>query len=50
STREKRRKCWEARDQYLTCLDNVGVLKHGRVAFVVCSSENEAYERNCAKS
>ncbi|KAJ3781981.1 hypothetical protein GGU11DRAFT_683060, partial [Lentinula aff. detonsa] len=25
SAREDRRKCWEARDQYFACLDNVGV-------------------------
>ncbi|KAJ3834169.1 hypothetical protein F5878DRAFT_631204 [Lentinula raphanica] len=50
-TREDRKKCWEARDSYFSCLDNAGVLKPGdETKAGACSSENKAYEQNCAKS
>ncbi|KAJ3729943.1 cytochrome oxidase c subunit VIb-domain-containing protein [Lentinula guzmanii] len=53
-TREDRTKCWEARDQYFTCLDSIGVLKPGdelkSAGEGACSKENKAYEQNCAKS
>lgn len=49
STREDRQMCWEARDQYFACLDNVGVVKAGDESGA-CASENKTYEKNCAKS
>ncbi|KAJ4470188.1 cytochrome oxidase c subunit VIb-domain-containing protein [Lentinula aciculospora] len=51
STREDRQKCWESRDLYFACLDGAGVLKPGdEQSQAACSSENKAYERDCAKS
>ncbi|KAH7878125.1 cytochrome oxidase c subunit VIb-domain-containing protein [Lentinula edodes] len=51
STREDRKQCWEARDQYFACLDSVGILKPGdEKTSVACSSKNKAYEQKCAKS
>ncbi|KIK60244.1 hypothetical protein GYMLUDRAFT_43983 [Collybiopsis luxurians FD-317 M1] len=51
STREDRQKCWEARDRYFACLDSVGVVKAGEEqSSGACGSENQAYEKNCARS
>ncbi|THV00546.1 hypothetical protein K435DRAFT_827968 [Dendrothele bispora CBS 962.96] len=52
-TRQDRQKCWESRDAYFSCLDNVGVVKAGdekSKGSNVCASEGKGYEENCAKS
>ena len=47
--RAKRRKCWETRDAYFTCLDRAGVVKPGEEKNA-CSEDKKRYETNCAKS
>lgn len=49
SSRQDRRKCWEARDTYFSCLDRAGVVKAGEEG-AACSAELRQYEQNCAKS
>ncbi|RDB25579.1 Cytochrome c oxidase assembly factor 6 [Hypsizygus marmoreus] len=49
SSRQDRKKCWEARDAYFSCLDRVGVVKAGQEG-KACSTELRKYEDNCAKS
>ncbi|KAF9790414.1 cytochrome oxidase c subunit VIb-domain-containing protein [Thelephora terrestris] len=48
-SREGRKHCWDGRDAYFKCLDNVGVLKPGDEG-KACSSEKVAYEKSCVKS
>ncbi|KAJ8088919.1 hypothetical protein PM082_014165 [Marasmius tenuissimus] len=50
-SRHDRQKCWETRDAYFACLDKAGIIKPGdERSQGVCSSENQVYEKNCAKS
>ncbi|KAJ7266587.1 cytochrome oxidase c subunit VIb-domain-containing protein [Mycena rebaudengoi] len=48
-SREERQKCWESRDAYFACLDDVGVVKAGTEG-KACTTENRAYQKNCAQS
>jgi cytochrome c oxidase assembly factor 6 len=49
SSRQDRKKCWEARDAYFSCLDRAGVVKAGDEG-VACSSALKVYEKDCARS
>ncbi|KAH0833445.1 hypothetical protein J3R83DRAFT_12560 [Lanmaoa asiatica] len=48
-SREDRKKCWESRDVYFTCLDRAGVLEVGKEGNA-CAKEKSRYESSCAKS
>ncbi|KAG6372239.1 hypothetical protein JVT61DRAFT_8039 [Boletus reticuloceps] len=48
-SREDRKKCWESRDVYFTCLDRAGVLEAGKEGNA-CAKEKSQYEASCAKS
>ncbi|KIJ92230.1 hypothetical protein K443DRAFT_13752 [Laccaria amethystina LaAM-08-1] len=48
-SREDRKKCWETRDAYFTCLNSVGVVKAGGEGNA-CGKEKKRYEDSCAKS
>ncbi|KIY44021.1 hypothetical protein FISHEDRAFT_52312 [Fistulina hepatica ATCC 64428] len=48
-SREGRQKCWEARDAYFACLDNLHVLKAGDEG-KACATQNAGYHKSCAKS
>ncbi|KAF8313576.1 hypothetical protein DL93DRAFT_2113798 [Clavulina sp. PMI_390] len=50
ATREERKKCWEARDAYYSCLDAAGVVKPGSETSRQCRAESKTFEKNCAKS
>jgi hypothetical protein len=49
SSRQDRKKCWESRDAYFSCLDRAGVVKAGEEG-VACSSELQGYKKDCARS
>lgn len=48
-TKKDRKKCWESRDAYYSCLDKSGVLKPGEEGSS-CKKELVEYEKSCAKS
>lgn len=53
--RSKREKCWEARDQYNSCLDKLGVENPNDPKFAKsisrnCSKEEKHFSANCALS
>ena len=49
ASRQDRQKCWENRDAYYACLDDVGVVKAGEEGSV-CAKQRVKYEESCAKS
>ncbi|KAI9373694.1 cytochrome oxidase c subunit VIb-domain-containing protein [Aspergillus egyptiacus] len=49
--RSSRQRCWEARDQFFTCLDNNDILdsvKDDKLARKKCGKEVAEFESNCA--
>ena len=51
--RNKREVCYESRDIFFKCLDKHEILdavKEDEKARTLCSEENVAYERDCARS
>jgi len=53
--REERRKCWEARDAYFTCLDRsptkiLDPIKDAAAAKEKCAAQDTAFDRDCASS
>jgi cytochrome c oxidase assembly factor 6 len=49
--RSERKRCWEARDAYFSCLDRsdiVDATKDASKAAKMCPSETTAFERDCA--
>ncbi|KAG4305396.1 hypothetical protein PORY_000952 [Pneumocystis oryctolagi] len=52
-TRSQRQHCWEARDVFFQCLDKNFITNHlsqDEKNRLICSSEEEAFKNNCAKS
>ncbi|EGS22153.1 oxidoreductase-like protein [Thermochaetoides thermophila DSM 1495] len=50
-TRAERQKCWASRDLFYACLDKHNIIdpiKDEKAATKKCSSENAAFERDCA--
>ena len=47
--RQDRKKCWESRDAYYSCLDASGILKPGDEG-KACTEQLKGFEKNCAKS
>jgi len=50
-SREERRKCWAARDEYYACLDANAIddpLKEEKVAAKACRRQGADFERDCA--
>jgi cytochrome c oxidase assembly factor 6 len=47
--RQDRKKCWEDRDLYFSCLDAAKVVKPGEEG-KTCKAEKKNYDKSCAKS
>jgi cytochrome c oxidase assembly factor 6 len=50
-SRTERKKCWESRDLYFSCLDRNGILdaiKDEKAAAKSCAGEGVAFEKDCA--
>lgn len=48
-TRTERKRCWEARDAYYSCLDSLGVVNPGEENGH-CAKEVQAFGKACATS
>ncbi|KAJ9145470.1 hypothetical protein NKR23_g5397 [Pleurostoma richardsiae] len=49
--RTERKRCWESRDAYFSCLDKSDILdaiKDEKAAAKACKNESTAFERDCA--
>lgn len=49
ASRDDRKKCWESRDLYFSCLDAAQVVVPGSEGDR-CNAQNKAFQQNCAKS
>lgn len=50
-SRTERKRCWESRDAYFSCLDRNGILdaiKDDKAAARQCGGESAAFEKDCA--
>ncbi|AOA60791.1 Cytochrome c oxidase assembly factor 6 [Komagataella phaffii CBS 7435] len=54
-TRSQRKLCWDARDEFFRCLDNIDVInsldgRNKKTVTTECGTEEKFFEQNCAVS